>query len=131
MDDICFAYEGTDIIMSTANNKVPGYPLEIFDFVSGSGSYIIFAGQIYHTACRISYRTAIYHLTLPFHRFYAIIHKSTKQIKKRRGTFSIMKCIDIHTHTNHSDGTSTVENSLRCAEELGLSVFSGKILPRP
>lgn len=35
-----------------------------------------------------------------------------------------MKYIDIHTHTNHSDGTSTVENSLRCAEELGLSVFS-------
>ena len=44
------AYEGTDIIMSAANNKVPGYPLEIFDFVSGSGSYIIFALQIYHTA---------------------------------------------------------------------------------
>ena len=36
--------------MSAANNKVPGYPLEIFDFVSGSGSYIIFAEQIYHTA---------------------------------------------------------------------------------
>ena len=35
--------KGTDIIMSEANNKVPGYPLEIFDFVSGSGSYIIFA----------------------------------------------------------------------------------------
>ena len=35
------AYEGTDIIMSEANNKVPGHPLEIFDFVSGSGSYII------------------------------------------------------------------------------------------
>ena len=50
------AYEGTDIIMSEANNKVPGHPLEIFDFVSGSGSYIIFAEQIYHTACRISYR---------------------------------------------------------------------------
>ena len=44
------AYEGTDIIMSEANNKVPGHPLEIFDFVSGSGSYIIFAEQIYHTA---------------------------------------------------------------------------------
>ena len=42
--------KGTDIIMSAANNKVPGYPLEIFDFVSGSGSYIIFAKQIYHTA---------------------------------------------------------------------------------
>ena len=37
------AYEGTDIIMSEANNKVPGHPLKIFDFVSGSGSYIIFA----------------------------------------------------------------------------------------
>ena len=36
--------------MSAANNKVPGYPLEIFDFVSGSGSYIIFAAQVYHTA---------------------------------------------------------------------------------
>ena len=44
------AYEGTDIIMSAANNKVLGYPLEIFNFVSGSGSYIIFAQQIYHTA---------------------------------------------------------------------------------
>ena len=27
-------------ITSEASNKVPGYPLEIFDFVSGSGSYI-------------------------------------------------------------------------------------------
>ena len=27
-------------ITSEANNKVPGYPLEIFDFVGGSGSYI-------------------------------------------------------------------------------------------
>ena len=44
------AYEGTDIIMSEANNKVPGYPLEIFDFVSGSGSYIMLAKQVYHTA---------------------------------------------------------------------------------
>ena len=44
--------------MSEANNKVPGYPLKIFDFVSGSGSYIIFALQIYHTACRISYRAS-------------------------------------------------------------------------
>ena len=42
--------KGTDIIMSEANNKVPGHPLEIFDFVSGSGSYIIFAMQRYHTA---------------------------------------------------------------------------------
>ena len=50
------AYEATDIIMSEANNKVPGYPLESCDFTSGSGSYIIFARQIYHTACRISYR---------------------------------------------------------------------------
>ena len=49
-DDIRFAYEGTDIIMSGANNKVPGHPLEIFDFVSGSGSYIIFAEPIYHAA---------------------------------------------------------------------------------
>ena len=44
------AYEGTDIIMSEANNKVPGHPLEIFDFVSGSGSYIMLAKQVYHTA---------------------------------------------------------------------------------
>ena len=43
------AYEGTDIIMSEANNKVPGHPLEIFDFVSGSGSYIMLAKQVYHT----------------------------------------------------------------------------------
>ena len=26
--------------MSEANNKVPGHPPEIFDFVGGSGSYI-------------------------------------------------------------------------------------------
>ena len=43
------AYAGTDIIMSEANNKVPGHPLEIFDFVSGSGSYIMLAKQVYHT----------------------------------------------------------------------------------
>ena len=49
---------GTDIIMSVANNKIPGYPLEIFDFVSGSGSYIMLAKQVYHTACRISYRVS-------------------------------------------------------------------------
>ena len=30
-----------------------------------------------------------------------------------------MKCIDIHTHTNHSDGTFTVENSLRFGLDLG------------
>lgn len=35
-----------------------------------------------------------------------------------------MKYIDIHSHTKYSDGTSTVENSLQCAEALGLSVFS-------
>ena len=29
--------------MSEANNKVPGHPLKIFDFVSGSGSYIMLA----------------------------------------------------------------------------------------
>ena len=62
------AYEGTDIIMSAANNKVPGYPLEIFDFVSGSGSYIIFAKQIYHTACCISYRVS--DISLKNTRFY-------------------------------------------------------------
>ena len=56
------AYEGTDIIMSAANNKVPGYPLEIFDFVSGSGSYIIFATQIYHAALAVYHiAEAIYH----------------------------------------------------------------------
>ena len=65
------AYEGTDIIMSAANNKVPGYPLEIFDFVSGSGSYIIFATQIYHTASRISYRVS--DISLKNTRFYDII----------------------------------------------------------
>ena len=41
------AYGGTDIIMGAANNKVPGYPLEIFDFVSGSGSYIMLAAGKY------------------------------------------------------------------------------------
>ena len=35
-----------------------------------------------------------------------------------------MPFIDIHTHTDHSDGTTTVENSLRCAQALGLSIFS-------
>ena len=50
------AYEVTDIIMSEANNKVPGYPLKFFDFVSGSGSYIIFAGA------NISYGNAVYHI---------------------------------------------------------------------
>lgn len=35
-----------------------------------------------------------------------------------------MDYIDLHTHTHYSDGTSTVENSLRTAEELGLSIFS-------
>ena len=56
------AYEGTDIIMSEANNKVPGHPLEIFDFVSGSGSYIIFAEQIYHAAQAVYHiAPAIYH----------------------------------------------------------------------
>lgn len=35
-----------------------------------------------------------------------------------------MDYIDLHTHTRYSDGTSTVENSLRCAEKLGLSIFS-------
>ena len=44
--------------MSAANNKVPGYPLEIFDFVSGSGSYIIFADA------NISYGNAVYHIAL-------------------------------------------------------------------
>ena len=51
------AYERTDIIMSEANNKVPGYPLKIFDFVSGSGSYIIFS-----RSGNISYGNAVYHI---------------------------------------------------------------------
>ena len=51
------AYEGTDIIMSEANNKVPGHPLKIFDFVSGSGSYIIFS-----RSGNISYGNAVYHI---------------------------------------------------------------------
>ncbi len=41
------AYEGTDIIMSEANNKVPGHPLKFSDFVGGSGSYIIFASRAF------------------------------------------------------------------------------------
>ena len=65
------AYKGTDIIMSAANNKVPGYPLEIFDFVSGSGSYIMLAKQAYHTARRISYRVS--DISLKNITFYDII----------------------------------------------------------
>ena len=54
--------KGTDIIMSEANNKVPGRPLEIFDFVSGSGSYIILAWQVYHAALAVYHiAQAIYH----------------------------------------------------------------------
>ena len=49
------AYEGTDIIMSEANNKVPGHPLKIFDFVSGSSSYYERSEYIIRQ-CRISYR---------------------------------------------------------------------------
>ncbi len=65
------AYEGTDIIMSEANNKVPGHPLKIFDFVSGSGSYIMLAEQVYHTACRISYRVS--DISLKKAMFYSIM----------------------------------------------------------
>lgn len=32
--------------------------------------------------------------------------------------------VDMHTHTNHSDGSSTVENSLKKAKQLGLSIIS-------
>lgn len=35
-----------------------------------------------------------------------------------------MKYIDIHTHTNCSDGTSSVQNSLAMAQSLSLSLFS-------
>ena len=42
------AYGGTDIIMSEANNKV----------LPKAGSYIMLAQQVYHTACRISYRVS-------------------------------------------------------------------------
>ena len=35
-----------------------------------------------------------------------------------------MDYIDLHTHTCYSDGASTVENSLNCAEALNLSLFS-------
>lgn len=35
-----------------------------------------------------------------------------------------MERIDLHSHTQYSDGTSTVENSLRCAQEEGLAIFS-------
>ena len=34
------------------------------------------------------------------------------------------KYIDMHTHTNHSDGSSSVENSLRKAEQLKLDMIS-------
>ena len=61
------AYEGTDIIMSAANNKVPGYPLEIFDFVSGSGSYIIFAGaNISYRVSDISLKNTRYNMGVEF-----------------------------------------------------------------
>lgn len=36
----------------------------------------------------------------------------------------VNKYIDMHTHTNYSDGSSTVENSLKKAEQLGLSIIS-------
>lgn len=35
-----------------------------------------------------------------------------------------MNFIDIHSHTNYSDGTSTVTNSLTRASDVGLSLFS-------
>jgi len=35
-----------------------------------------------------------------------------------------MKYIDLHSHTCYSDGTSTVENSLKTAESLSLEIFS-------
>jgi len=35
-----------------------------------------------------------------------------------------MEYIDMHTHTNHSDGSSTVEKSLQKAEQLGLKIIS-------
>lgn len=35
-----------------------------------------------------------------------------------------MKFIDIHSHTNYSDGTSTVKNSLTCAENERVTLFS-------
>ena len=54
------AYEGTDIIMSEANNKVPGHPLEIFDFVSGSGSYIIRQRRISYSISYISLKSFEY-----------------------------------------------------------------------
>jgi len=62
--------------MSAANNKVPGYPLEIFDFVSGSGSYIMLAKQVYHTACRISYRVS----DISFMQGFEFIRKNGKNI---------------------------------------------------
>lgn len=35
-----------------------------------------------------------------------------------------MDFIDMHIHTNHSDGSSTVETSLQMAEKLGLKIIS-------
>ena len=35
-----------------------------------------------------------------------------------------MKLIDLHTHTNYSDGTATVEQTLVLAEGIGLSFLS-------
>lgn len=36
----------------------------------------------------------------------------------------VLKLIDLHTHTNYSDGTATVEQTLMLAERLGLSFLS-------
>ena len=62
--------------MSEANNKVPGHPLKIFDFVSGSGSYIIFATQIYHTALPyiISRERYIIDIHVILYRAFALIY---------------------------------------------------------
>ena len=93
------AYEGTDIIMSAANNKVPGYPLEIFDFVSGSGSYIIFALQIYHTATPyiISRKRYIIYVRVQIHtqkcrKYLFSSHKRVSAIGIPDGVFVVIFC---------------------------------------
>ena len=43
--------------MSEANNKVPGYPPEIFDFIGGSGSYVFDRSQVWNNFSLNVFRT--------------------------------------------------------------------------
>ena len=39
--EMCLRTHWVNLIASIANNKVPGYPSKIFNFVEESGSYLI------------------------------------------------------------------------------------------